>query len=57
MTVVDRAAALVPLLLERAPAAEQARRVSDASFDALSEAGIFSMTAPKRYGGDRKSVV
>ena len=51
MTVVDRAAALVPLLLERAPAAEQARRVSDASFDALSEAGIFSMTAPKRYGG------
>jgi alkylation response protein AidB-like acyl-CoA dehydrogenase len=51
MTVVERAAALVPLLLERAPAAEQARRVSDASFDALSEAGIFSMTAPKRYGG------
>jgi alkylation response protein AidB-like acyl-CoA dehydrogenase len=51
MTLVDRAAALVPLLRERAPAAEKARRVSDASFDALSEAGIFSMTAPKRYGG------
>jgi alkylation response protein AidB-like acyl-CoA dehydrogenase len=51
MTLVDRAAALVPLLRERAPAAEQARRVSDASFDALSEAGIFRMTAPKRYGG------
>jgi alkylation response protein AidB-like acyl-CoA dehydrogenase len=51
MTLVDQAAALVPLLLERAPAAEQARRVSDATFDALSEAGIFSMTAPKRYGG------
>ncbi len=51
MTLVERAAALVPVLRERAPAAEQARRVSDASFDALSEAGIFSMTAPKRYGG------
>jgi alkylation response protein AidB-like acyl-CoA dehydrogenase len=51
MTLVDRAAALVPQLRERAPAAEQARRVPDASFDALSEAGIFSMTAPKRYGG------
>jgi 3-hydroxy-9,10-secoandrosta-1,3,5(10)-triene-9,17-dione monooxygenase len=51
MTLVERAAALVPLLLERAPAAEQSRRVSDASFDALSDAGIFSMTAPKRYGG------
>lgn len=51
MTLVERAAALVPLLLERARAAEQARRVSDASFDALSDAGIFSMTAPRRYGG------
>jgi alkylation response protein AidB-like acyl-CoA dehydrogenase len=51
MTLVDRAAALVPMLQERATAAEQARRVSDASFDALSTAGIFAMTAPRRYGG------
>ena len=51
MTVVDRAAALVPMLAERAPHAEQARRVSDESFDALSKAGVFLMTAPKRYGG------
>jgi alkylation response protein AidB-like acyl-CoA dehydrogenase len=51
MSLIDRAAALVPMLLERAPAAEQARRVSDASFDALSKAGVFSMTAPKRFGG------
>jgi alkylation response protein AidB-like acyl-CoA dehydrogenase len=51
MTVVDRAAALVPALLARAPAAEQARRVSDESFNALSAAGVFLMTAPKRYGG------
>jgi alkylation response protein AidB-like acyl-CoA dehydrogenase len=51
MTLVDRAAALVPVLLERATGAEQARRVSNATFDALSEAGIFSMTAPRKYGG------
>jgi 3-hydroxy-9,10-secoandrosta-1,3,5(10)-triene-9,17-dione monooxygenase len=51
MTLVERAAALVPLLVENAPAAERARRVSDGSFDALSKAGVFSMTAPKRYGG------
>src|SRR5262245_20201990 len=49
--LVERAAALMPMLLEQAPAAERARRVSDASFDALSNAGIFLMTAPKRYGG------
>src|SRR5687768_9259993 len=51
MTLVDRAAALVPMLLEQAPAAERARRVSDSTFDALSKAGIFAMTAPQRYGG------
>jgi alkylation response protein AidB-like acyl-CoA dehydrogenase len=51
MTVVDRAAALVPMLAERAPHAEQLRRVPDESFDALSKAGVFLMTAPRRYGG------
>lgn len=52
MTLVERAAALVPTLLERAASAEQARRVPDATFDALSDAGVFAMTAPKRYGGE-----
>lgn len=51
MSVVDRAAALAPVLAERAPAAEQSRRVPAESFDALSKAGVFLMTAPKRYGG------
>jgi alkylation response protein AidB-like acyl-CoA dehydrogenase len=50
--LVARATALVPMLQEQAAAAEQARRVPDASFDALSEAGIFRMMAPARYGGD-----
>jgi alkylation response protein AidB-like acyl-CoA dehydrogenase len=50
-SLVERAASLVPMLQEQAAAAEQARRVSDASFDALSKAGVFLMTAPKKYGG------
>lgn len=49
--LVDRAAALVPLLRERAEAAEQAQRVSDEVYDAIAEAGFLRMCAPKRYGG------
>jgi alkylation response protein AidB-like acyl-CoA dehydrogenase len=49
--LIQRAAALVPMLKEAAPAAEKARRVSDATFDALANAGVFTMTAPARYGG------
>ena len=37
---------------EAAAAAEKARRVPQDSFEALSQAGIFQMTAPKTYGGD-----
>ncbi|MGH9148102.1 MAG: acyl-CoA dehydrogenase family protein [Vicinamibacterales bacterium] len=50
--LIQRAAALVPMLRSSALAAEAARRVPEASFEALSEAGIFRMMAPKRYGGD-----
>src|SRR5687768_9092980 len=49
--LVDRAAALAPMLRDRAPAAERARRVAPETFDALSEAGVFRMTAPARDGG------
>jgi 3-hydroxy-9,10-secoandrosta-1,3,5(10)-triene-9,17-dione monooxygenase len=49
--LVERAAGLVPMLREQAPLAEQARRVAPETFDALSEAGVFRMTAPVRYGG------
>lgn len=49
--LIARAAALVPMLRERAAPAEQARRVAPETFDALSEAGVFRMTAPARYGG------
>src|SRR5688572_29752014 len=49
--LVSQAAALVPLLRERAPAAEQARRLPRETFDALAAADVFRMTAPKRFGG------
>ncbi len=51
MTIVERATTLVPRLRQAAPAAERAGRVADETFDALAAAGIFSMTAPRRYGG------
>ena len=49
--LVERTAALVPKLRERALAAEGARRVPEESFDELAEAGVFRMCAPKRFGG------
>jgi alkylation response protein AidB-like acyl-CoA dehydrogenase len=49
--LIAQATALVPMLRERANDAERARRVSDDTFDVLSEAGIFRMAAPARYGG------
>ena len=51
--LVERAAALVPLLRNGAAAAESARRLPQATFDALSEADVFRMTAPKRFGGTK----
>ena len=49
--LVANATALIPLLRKSAPSAEKARRVPQESYDALSAAGIFKMTAPKAYGG------
>jgi alkylation response protein AidB-like acyl-CoA dehydrogenase len=49
--LVARAAALVPLLRERAAQNETDRRLSPEIFDALASANVFRMTAPKRFGG------
>jgi len=49
--LIERAAALVPTLRERAAAAEEARRLPPDTFDLLSEADVLRMTAPKRFGG------
>jgi alkylation response protein AidB-like acyl-CoA dehydrogenase len=49
--LVARAAAVVPLLRERAVHNETERRLSPEIFDALASADVFRMTAPKRFGG------
>jgi alkylation response protein AidB-like acyl-CoA dehydrogenase len=49
--LVARAAALVPMLRERATSNESDRRLSPEVFEALAAADVFRMTAPKRFGG------
>ena len=51
-TILERTKALLPQLRDGALANEQARRVLPETFDALSRAGVFRMTAPKKWGGD-----
>jgi 3-hydroxy-9,10-secoandrosta-1,3,5(10)-triene-9,17-dione monooxygenase len=53
--VLERTRALLPHLRESAMATEQARRVLPETFDALGAAGIFRMTAPKKFGGEEVS--
>ncbi|MEU0565302.1 acyl-CoA dehydrogenase family protein [Nonomuraea sp. NPDC005983] len=49
--LVDRAAELVPLLQRHARWAEENRRLHEEVVEALSDAGIFKLRRPKRYGG------
>ncbi|MFF7475735.1 acyl-CoA dehydrogenase family protein [Streptomyces sp. NPDC008092] len=49
--LVARAEALGPLIREHAPKTEADRRVPDQVIDALSEAGLFKLSTPRRYGG------
>ncbi len=55
--LIERAAALVPTLRERAPAAEELRRLPPETFDLLADAGVFRMTAPKRFGGEEADFI
>jgi alkylation response protein AidB-like acyl-CoA dehydrogenase len=52
VNLVERVTALVPALRKSAPEAEQARRISVATLDALDNAGVFRMMAPRNVGGD-----
>ena len=52
MNLVERATALVPMLRQHAAAAENERRVPLATLEALDQAGVFRMMAPKTFGGD-----
>ncbi|MEV0848386.1 acyl-CoA dehydrogenase family protein [Streptomyces sp. NPDC049954] len=46
-----RAAALVPLLRANAARTEDERRVVEENIAALTEAGLFGLTVPRRFGG------
>ncbi|MDO0931130.1 acyl-CoA dehydrogenase family protein [Streptomyces sp. DG2A-72] len=49
--LVDRVRALRPLIREHAFRTEQERRVTPEVVAALTEAGVFRMNVPRRYGG------
>lgn len=49
--LVARATALRDLLAKNATIGEQERRVAEDSIQALTDAGLFRLTIPKRYGG------
>jgi len=49
--LIDRARELAPALRERAAAAEQMRRIPDATHAAFREAGFYRVFQPARYGG------
>lgn len=53
--LVTRAQALVPKLRERAPQAEELRRIPDESIKDLHASGLFRMLQPKRVGGSELS--
>ena len=53
--LVARAQALVPVLRERAPRAEELRRIPDDTINDLHASGLFRMLQPKRVGGSELS--
>lgn len=54
--LVRRVRALHPLLKKNAAQGEQDRRVVEESIEALTEAGVFKIAQPKRYGGYQTSM-
>ena len=49
--ILERAAALRPVLERNAAKGEEDRRIADESIEALVEAGLFKITVPRRFGG------
>ncbi len=49
--LVESARQMVPVLLERAPGAEELRRIPDQTIRDFTEAGFFRIFLPKRFGG------
>ncbi|MTE13205.1 3-hydroxy-9,10-secoandrosta-1,3,5(10)-triene-9,17-dione monooxygenase oxygenase subunit [Nocardia aurantiaca] len=55
--VLDRVRDLLPAITDRAVQAEEQRRVPEASIAELTEAGVFRMLQPARFGGAEASPV
>ncbi|HYD08936.1 MAG TPA: acyl-CoA dehydrogenase family protein [Acidimicrobiales bacterium] len=49
--LLERVRAVVPLIAERAPTAEEARKPDDDVIEALCATGVFKAFVPARYGG------
>lgn len=49
--ILDRVTGLQSWLREQQPVAEQQRRIPQESIDRLDQAGVFTLTTPKRFGG------
>ena len=54
--LVARVRELTPLMKRNAAAGEKDRRVAEESIQALTEAGLFKVATPKRYGGYETSM-
>lgn len=54
--LVERTRAIRPLLAANAGQGEADRRVTDESIKAMTDAGLFKIAVPKRYGGYETSV-
>jgi len=54
--LVDRAAQLAPLLARNAAQGEKERRASDENIRAITDAGLFRLMIPRRYGGYESSI-
>lgn len=50
-TLIDRVNQLTPLVMEHRQAIDRARRLPDAVFEALADAGLFRLWLPKAFGG------
>jgi alkylation response protein AidB-like acyl-CoA dehydrogenase len=50
-TLLDRVQRIEPIIKEHAADAEANRRLSNAVYDAMYDAGLFAMLAPRAYGG------
>ena len=49
--LLGRVKRLAPLIREHAPTAEASRMLPSAVYDAMYDAGLFGMLAPRAYGG------